>query len=557
MNDALTYHHILSELALLENGRIDKINMPNKTDVYFTVKCGKQTHTLIASCDPSRPRLHLTDKKTENPTTPFAFLMHLRKHLSSAIINKIEQLPFERVVVFTLSAKNSLFFEQTMRLYVEIMGKYSNVILTDENGAITESAIHVTADTSSKRMVLPGLPYFPPPSQNGKITIEDEDEFVKRALAYDGKVAAHNYIVSFLVGLAPATLREAVLRSGFRHPVTPEIAYRLRETILSFYHEYRPCYVKRGNKITDFYPFFYQTEGELVESDTLCRAMDAYYGSQSAAVSKNEGLKAIETAVKTAALRNEKKIEGLTERIRQASDCETDRILGELVTANIYKLRYGDKSVTVWNYYADETVEIALDPLLSPAENAQKYYKRYNKKKRTVETSEELLQKAKETAEYLESLAVAASQASTEADCKDLIREMTASGLISSKKTSKPTKPATGPRKYLIDGVTVLVGKNNLQNDELVRNSDGGFTWLHTKDIHGSHVIVQSKAPSPSLLAKAAQIAAFYSKASMSDNVPVDYTSVKHVKKPSGALPGRVIYTNQRTIYVTPKNPEN
>jgi predicted ribosome quality control (RQC) complex YloA/Tae2 family protein len=248
-------------------------------------------------------------------------------------------------------------------------------------------------------------------------------------------------------------------------------------------------------------------------------------------------------------------METLKQRIKEAEDNEQDRINGELVTANIYKIKYGDKSVKVFDYYENKDREIPLDITLNPAQNAQKFYKKYNKKKKTVEMSLVMLEKCEEQLDYYETLLLSLNQASSANELEDIAKEMESADLLP-KKNKKQMKIVSKPRKFEVDGYTVLIGKNNVQNDELVKSSDGGYTWLHTQKIHGSHTVIQGKNIPFDTIKKVASFSAFYSKASLSDNVPVDYTLIKFVKKPSGAMPGKVIYTNQQTVFVTPKNPE-
>lgn len=551
MNDAFTYHHVANELKILEGGRIDKINMPNKDEVAFTVKNGK-LFTLVLSANPTFARAYITTQKTENPLTPYAFLMHLRKHLTSAVIDKIEQIPFERVLKFSLTVKD-LFGEEKFFLYAEIMGRYSNIILVNGEGKISECLLHFEGDLSAKRILLPGAVYALPPAQQAKRAICDKAELIETLSLYDGKTAVHNYLISKYIGFAPLTLKQAVIKSGFEETKNAE---KLFDTITDLYKSARPCYVKKDGKITDFYAFPYETDGETVFTDTLCEAMDEYYRQTFSTNSYATGANVLKSAIKTATSRCEKKRETLLARIEEAEDSENDRILGELITANIYKIKYGDKSVKVFDYYKNEEREIALDVMLAPAQNAQKFYKRYNKKKKTVEMSMEMLEKTDELYEYLDTLLLSVNQASSQSDLDEISKEMENAGILP-KKSKKQAKTVSKPRKYEVDGYTVLIGKNNVQNDELVKNSDGGYTWLHTQKIHGSHTVIQGKNVPIETIEKVARYSAFFSKATLSSNVPVDYTLIKYVKKPSGAMPGKVIYTNQQTVYVMPENPDS
>ena len=555
MNDALTYSHVVKELQVLRSGRIDKINMPNNYDVVFTIKQGRLVFNLLISCNPSYARMHLIKNKPENPATPYAFLMNLRKYLLGGAILSIEQIPNERVIKIQIKSTTQLFYEEIYTLYAEIMGKYSNVILVNCEGKITESAIHVTAYTSSKRMILPGMPYALPPYQEGKHEITNEEDFVNIVLSYDKSKALHNFLVEKFIGFAPLTLKQAVIESGFDGEINLEKAKKLYNSIISIKNKYQPCIEIKDNVAVGFYPFVYHELKTVEVVDSLSDAMNKYYAHTFSMKSSNEKEKQLESLIKSAISKNKKKIESLNLKIIENSDNEKYRIFGELITANIYRIKFGDSKTTVYDYYSNQDVDIILDPLISPAQNAQKYYKKYSKAKKTVSMSEELVVKYEEKIEYYESLLVALYHCNGISDYVEIEREMKECGLIYDKKNVK-LKTSTGPRKFTVDGYTVLIGKNNLQNDELVKKSDGANVWLHTQKIHGSHTVIVGKEVPFSTIEKVASFCAFYSKASMSDNVPVDYTLIKYVKKPAGAMAGKVIYTNQQTVYVTPKNPE-
>lgn len=553
MNDAFTLSCLVKELKILEGGRIDKVNMPQKDEITLTIKNGK-IYNLVISANPSLPRIYLSSIKTENPPTPYSFLMHLRKHLTSAIIERVYQVTQERVIAFSILAKNSLFFEEKFTLYAEIMGRYSNIVLVNSENKISECILH-SSNFYSARTLLPGVEYKAPPKQENKRALTDKADFVETMNRWDGKVALHNYIISHYIGFAPLTIKQAIIKSKIENFEENEKWEKLFDTITSLSSFLSPCYVVNNGKIVDYYAFDYEVEGEKVFTSSLCEAMDEYYRQTLVSSNISQNSNRLVSIVKSAKNRAEKKIFSLLEKIEQAKDNETDRKNGELITANIYKIKYGDSTVKVFDYYENKEREIALDPALSPAQNAQKYYKKYNKKKNTIEMSGLMIDKCKEQIDYYDSLSLSLSLAVSFNEIEDIAKEMESNGLIN-KKSKKQVKYSSSPRKFIVDGYTVLIGKNNVQNDDLVKNSDGGFTWLHTQKIHGSHTIIQGKNLDISTIKKVAQYSAFYSKASMSDNVPVDYTLVKFVKKPSGALPGKVIYTNQQTVFVLPKNPE-
>lgn len=552
MLDALTISHLCSELNILCKGRIDKINMPDRSDVVFTIKNGG-VFQLLVSANPQYARVHLSKKNYETPPTPLAFCLHLRKHLQGGIIEKIEQIPFERVIKFTIEVKDKLFCN-TYFLYCEIMGKYSNIVLVNANGVITDSLVHVSADTSSKRIVLPALKYDLPPAQENKIAIDDKELFCATMQQWDASNSAHNFLVSRFYGFAPATLAVAVKNANFSYPFSICDCERLYDSIQKLYTTFSPCIEYKDGVMIGFYPFAY-SDFQRENFDSLSEAIDKFYSETFTQNAHLYKAKKAENLVKNAISRCEKKITSTVDTLQKAQNGETDRIYGELITANIYKIKYGDQKIEVLNYYDGQTVTILLDPALTPAKNAQKYYTLYAKKKRTIEVFTTVLQQTVDKKEYLETLLLSITQCKNQQDLLDVFVELESAGLIK-KQNKKTQKRKSSPRKFVVDGHVVLIGKNNLQNDELVRSSDGGFTWLHTQKIHGSHTVIQGKDVSLSTIKKVASYTAFYSKASQSENVPVDYTLIKYVKKPSGALPGKVIYTHQQTVFVTPVDPE-
>jgi predicted ribosome quality control (RQC) complex YloA/Tae2 family protein len=260
--------------------------------------------------------------------------------------------------------------------------------------------------------------------------------------------------------------------------------------------------------------------------------------------------------VKTAIKKNEKSLAILSDRLMESKDYEDDRIKGELLTANLYKLRQGMDKITVDNYYTGSSETILLDPTLSPQKNAQKYYKAYNKKKTAIAKSQEQIAIAREKADYFDSILASLMSADDDTTLAEIAIEMESAGIIKKAGAKKKRKPSS-PHTYTVKGYKVLIGKNNVQNDNLVRQSEGGWLWLHTQKIHGSHGIIQATNIPQEIINEVASMVAHYSKASMSANVPVDYTLVKYVKKPSGSPPGKVIYTHQQTVNVTPKKPNN
>ncbi len=559
--DALTYKTSAAELnSLLSGGRIERIGMPNKDDILVSVRPAwsgerRASVTLIMSANPSRPRVHITRAAAENPLSAYSFLMHLRKHIGGGVINSVTPVAHERIITFAISASDELGYKRDYVLYAELMGRYSNIILTDGAGKITDAVRHVSFDDFSARAVLPGVTYALPPKQDGKIAPDDGDGIRALVAAFGGGSLA-DYLMHGVYGFAPTTMKQAVyfaygelLPTRERVVESPE---KLIDALNKVMTEYRPCVRTDGNKIVECYAFPYtHVDCEFTAFDTLNEAMDAYFSA-----ADERGFMAGKTAqlaatLRTAIKKNGKSLALLKEKMLVSRDFELDRVKGELITSNIYQLKPGMKKAVLNNYYTGEDVEIQLDETLSPALNAQRYYKLYAKKKTAIAKSAEQIKLCEEREDYLMSMLAAIDTAENEADVAEISAEMENAGLLKRSKDKKKIKRGQ-PISLTVDGFKVVIGKNNTQNDAIVRASDGGWLWLHTQKIHGSHGVIQATNVPQDTINKVAAIIAYYSKARMSANVPVDYTLIKHVKKPSGSAPGKVIYTHQQTVNVTP-----
>ena len=557
-SDALTYFHLARELdSRLAGGRIERVSMPSQNSVIFFVKPRgeKKSLALLLSAEPARPRVHITTEKGENPLSAYAFLMHLRKRVSGGTITSITTLPHERVIKIRIVAYDELGYSRDFTLYAEMMGRYSNLVLVGSDGKITDALKRISLDEGQKHALLPALEYSAPPAPEGKCSPDDVKSVMAVLDSFDGGSLA-NHAMGGIFGYAPITMREIVFRAYGTPTPDPETVKTRKDLFLRELTEcqtrFEPCVNERQ---TDFFAYPYlHTNEKYCPAGSLSEAMDAVFSR----VIENgyERGKAAEliTHVRSAIKKNERSEQILRQRLLDSADYENDRILGELITANMYRLRGGESEITVDDYYTGEKRTIPLDPTLSPQKNAQKYYKSYNKKKTSIEKSNEMLLISEEKSDYYDSILAALSTADDEATLAEIAAEMSAAGILSKKTTKKKTKPAA-PMKLTVGGIVVKIGKNNAQNDALVRASDGGWLWLHTQKIHGSHAVIESTSPPQEVINEVAAYVAFYSKASQSANVPVDYTLVKHVKKPSGAPLGKVIYTHQQTVNVTPRKP--
>lgn len=543
-SDAINYGKLARELDdVLSCGRIDKITMSDKSTLMLTVRSRGANRNLLITAAAS-PRCYLSSSRINGTEVPLSFCLHLRRHIGGGVIDKVEAAPFERILFFRITAHGDLGEEIKRILIVEIMGKYSNVVLTDENYKITESLKHVGLDES--RPVMPGIEFVLPRDE----TRSDPTADIPNAESVPPSDLP-SLMVKRMRGLSAVTAAEIVDIAQKESLTLGKACERLLERPLS------PVTYYRDGKPFDFSFCDYATvEGERRRFVTLCEAMDDYYKGAFDVSEKTLAENAVRRVINAALDKQRKKLAVFERDRTSASDYEHERIIGELLTANLYRIKKGDASVTVDNWYDGTQVTVKLTEN-TPQEDAQKHFKRYQKKKRTVENLAERIDECEKTIDYLESVETALACAVTAADIADVADELEQYGFIT-RQTRGKKRAESMPRKYVIDGFTVLVGKSNLQNEKITKEARGDDIWLHTQGFHGSHVILKTggKEPPASVLSAAASVAAFFSKARQSENVPVDYTRVKNVHKQRGAAPGKVDYFGAKTLYVFPKAPD-
>ena len=560
-SDALHYSFIADELnEKLCDGRIEKISMPEKDEIVLGIRSRGTNYSLLISASPMASRCHLTKHRKENPASAPSFLMHLRKHIGGAKIISVKNPSCERIICIKLLTRNEMSDEVCKTLIAEIMGKYSNIILVDSNGIISDSIRKVGIDTSSKRQVLPGLKYESAPAQDKLSPLNTESAKLTLASFPGGDIGA--YIISKFKGLAPSSANEAAYRA-LRMIDCPTLTNtqcaKVAEELVALYNlkTARPCLNER-----DFYirPYsLYGTDYKFCQS--LNEAMDEYFFDRDRALRFNERSKHLQSLLKNAIARTQKKLSGFIQKEESCKGLEADKICGELLLANLYRIKTGMTSVTLENWYNENApVTVTLDPQKSPQSNAQIYFKNYSKKKKTLEQLKTLIKKTQDELDYYDTVLLSFSLCTENSEIDELAAELEQIGLIKNKqsknRTHKNIAKTSAPLSTVVEGYTVKIGKNNIQNDMLTKGAKNNDVWLHTKNIHGSHVIISaenSKVPE-SVILEAARLAARYSKAAQSQNVPVDYTLVKYVNKPSGAPLGKVIYTHQSTVYVDPAN---
>ncbi|OMP68547.1 Rqc2 family fibronectin-binding protein [Domibacillus epiphyticus] len=554
--DGLFTKAMVEELSeLLSGGRVNKIHQPYKNETIMVIRARGKNNKLLLSAHPSYARVQVTETVQDNPSEPPLFCIMMRKHLDGAILEKITQNGLDRTIVFEFKGKNEIGDISYKQLYVEIMGRHSNIILVDkEKNTIIDSIKHIPASLNSYRTILPGSKYIDPPSQNKKNPLTADAETVIQSIDFNGGKLGKQLVAAF-EGMSPLISNEIVSRTGLANRETIPPAFL--EVIKPLQKKaYTPIMIDNGEKT-----YFYMTDlphlnGERIIFDTLSMLLDRYYFGKAERDRVRQQANDLERLISNELQKNRSKISKLERTLEEAENAGEYQRLGELLTANLYAVQKGMTEIEVLNYY-DETgakITIPLDPQKNPADNAQKYFSRYQKAKNAIIVVQEQITKTNEEIQYFESLLQQLESASPR-DIEEIREELAEEGYMKArnvKKKKKMEKPSI--EEYVSsDGTSIHAGKNNRQNDYLTnkfaRRDD---IWLHTKDIPGSHVVIRSDDPSDQTILEAAMIAAYYSKAKESSSVPVDYTKVRYVKKPSGAKPGFVIYDQQHTVYVTP-----
>jgi len=560
-------------------GRIDKIHQPEKDELIISVRTFGGAYKLLLCANPSFPRFHITEMQKENPDKPPMFCMLLRKHIQGGKILYVAQDGFERIIRIGIESYDEMGYLSEKVLIVEIMGKHSNIILIDKEGKILDSIVHVDLTVSSVRQVLPGFPYLPPPSQGKKNPLDARRDDIAFALSNEDLPVWRQILESYS-GISPLVAREAVYRATGMCDVTgPEVSRQeLEDVALNFYAMitdikegvYNPCIItdKATKKPTEFCAFDIAQYGSCAMCEhypSVSEAVENFYIKKATTESIKQKCGDLLKLVSNNIDRCRKKLQLQSEILKKAEKREKYKIYGDLITANIYMIEQGMTEVTVTNFYSEtgENVTIPLKNDLSPSKNAQRYYQKYNKEKTAeIETTKQKKLNEEEL-DYLESVYESLTKVETGSEIIQIRDELIEEGYLKNRgRLNKKRKPDNPKPMHFVsdDGYDIYVGKNNKQNDyvtlKLSRSTD---IWFHTKGIHGSHALIKTDdgltVPDETYM-QAARLAAYYSKGRDSENVPVDYTEVKNVKKPSGAKPGMVIYVNYNTLYVTPDEDE-
>jgi len=572
--DAICLTAVANEIRLaVVGGRIDKIHQPGRDEVVLAVR-GAENCKLFLSANPSHPRAQLTELSRENPDKPPMFCMLLRKHLTGARILGIEQPHMERVLRIVMEAMDELGDRVERQLVLEAMGRHSNLILLDGEGRIVDCLRRVDSDMSVKRQVLPGLFYRLPPVQDkldpAQMSREELEQELQRA---PEESQADKWLLDSFGGLSPLVCRELAFRAGGStdirlHQMGEQGRARLLDELERLMERVRnnnftPTVIKRENKPADF-TFMpvgqYGGAAQVCDADSFAQLLDGFYATRETMERvRQQGQDMIRT-VTNARDRTARKI-GLQEQELEATrDRELLRQKGDIITSNLHAMTKGMARLKAYNFYDPEggEIEIALDPLLTPQQNAAKYYKEYNKAKTAEQMLTQQLEKGRQELEYLNSVLESIALAEGERDLQEIRQELVETGYVrrASKAKGREKKVTSKPMEFRSTaGLRISVGKNNAQNDLLTtKMAFKSDIWFHTQKIHGSHVILWTEGGQPDLqsLNEAACLAAWFSQGRESAKVPVDYTPVKFVKKPAGARPGMVVYTTYETAWVTP-----
>ncbi|MEI5992666.1 fibronectin-binding protein EfbA [Candidatus Enterococcus mansonii] len=551
--DGVFTHTMVSELSeALVSGRISKIHQPYENEIVLVIRAKGKNHKLLLSAHPSYARIQLTEIAYGNPETPPNFVMMLRKFLEGAILEQIQQVENDRVIHFTFTKRDELGDLQNIILIVELMGRHSTIVLVNkENGKILDAIKHIGTSQNSYRSLLPGVEYINPPKQDLLNPYLTSKEKIFDILSTLDTINGKNLQSQF---------------QGLGRDTSDELAFRLNErpnekmlVWESFWTELkqniRPTLTLTEKK-EYFTPLpFVSIEGKHQFFDTLSQLLDNFYGGKAEKdrVKQQGGelIHKIENELK----RNQSKVIKLQQTLADTEHAENFRRDGELLTTFMSQVPKGAEFVELPNYYEeDHLLKIKLNPALTPNQNAQKYFQKYQKLKNAVKVVHGQIEQAQQEIGYLESV-LAQLEIAGPMDIDIIREELLTQGYVKKRgtKKQKQQKQSKPEEFYSTDGTLILVGRNNLQNDQLtLRTAKKADIWLHAKDIPGSHVIIKDADPTEQTLLEAATIAAYYSKYRLSSQVPVDYVQVKHVHKPNGAKPGYVIYENQKTLYVTP-----
>ncbi len=595
--DGLVTTAVAAELnEKLLGGRIDKIYQPASDEIIINIHCGREKRYLYISANTAHAGMYLIEEKGSNPQTPPAFCMLLRKHLQSARIREIRQVESERIVEIYTDAVNELGFNVKHKLVVEIMGKHSNILLIDlASNKILDCIKRISGDLNRYRQTLPGVEYVAPPSQNKLSYFNLSYDNFKKIFS-DIQIPPEKLLLYKIQGISPVISNELWFRaenavseaSGFfesesgsapaHHesiningsvPAEEKLAKALYKELTESVKQASSgssgayIYINADGAPAEFHalPITMLQGATTVRCDSISKACNDYFEGRTSSNRIKQKASDMRKAVSSGLDKLFLKKQRLNEDLLQAEDSEKYRLYGELLTASLHTVKEGRSTADVMNYYDNTMMTIPLDPRYTASQNAQRYFKKYAKSKTAIVEKNVQLKETEEEIAYMDSVLTYIENAKTADDLEDIRTELTENGILKKRSAKeKARKMKLNPYEYKTSsGKRILVGRNNKENDILTfKTASSRDIWLHTKDIPGSHVILftEGNEPSEEEIFEAASLAAFHSKAKMSNQVPVDYVPVKYVKKPAGSKPGYVIFTHNKTVYAAPKEPE-
>ena len=556
--DAIYLSALTAELKdKLVGGRIDKVQQPERDMLLLSLRTKGENLRLLLAAGTGNARVHLTESSFENPAEPPMFCMLLRKHLVGAHITAVYQPDYERLLIIELEGRDEMGFASQKKLVAEMIGRSANVILVDGEGRIVDCMRRMDFGGDAQRRMLPGMIYRLPPKQEKPPLLETDSAQRKTMIAgSDRQQSLDKWLLSSFAGLSPLVCRELAHRCGGSYDTLPELLDAFSDSVQA--GDLRPTILYEEGKPRDFSFMPISQYGPAVscrEEESFSKLLDSFYSQRDRAEQQRRRSHQLFKTVRTIRDRIQRKLASQTEELRRTEDRDEVRKTAELVTANIYRIKKGDRTLECVDYYDPEcpVIRIALDPLKTPQQNAAALFKEYNKLKAARAHLTGLIEEGERQLDYLNSVLELLSLSETEKDISDIRRELIATGYLRKQGGSKADRSkGQAPWRFVTDdGFEVLAGRSNVQNDELTTKT-GRRTdyWFHTQHLHGSHVILRCNGLEPTELAvaQAAVIAAYYSQGREGGKVPVDYTMLRFVRKPSGALPGKVIYTDYKTI---------
>ena len=569
--DGISIHALVDEFNnQLLNGKINKISQPEREELLITINTQNGNKRLLISANASLPFIYITEENKPAPATAPGFCMLLRKHIGAGRIIEIQQMGLERAIRFKIQHLNDMGDITFKYLYVEIMGKHSNIIFCNEENMIIDSIKHVPSSVSSVREVLPGRDYFIP-AQEGKINpLESTEDYFKNQVLKKSN-SIYKALISSFIGLSPTITNEICYRAGIDSDAAcaslfDEHKDRLYKAFIELIDDVKNnkynfnIYINpANNEPVEYAPIELKMYQDMSANsfETMSEILVQYYAKRNKYTNIRQKSSDLRKIISNHIERASKKLDLQSKQLKDTEKRDKYKIYGELLHTYGYEAKPNDKSITVINYYDNKELTIPLDPDLSASDNAKKYFDKYAKLKRTAEALDTYIEQSKTELELLKSIETALNIAETETDLADIRRELSDHGFIKKHSGNKKEKSKKSKPLHFVDdnGFDIYVGKNNYQNDELTfKFATGNDWWFHTKKIHGSHVIVKTNGKDlpDSTYEHAAELAAYYSSGRDTDKVEIDYLQKKNVKKPASAVAGFVVYYTNYSMVVTP-----